>query len=209
MREITENVDEVREYVSRRIKALMEQWGSDGDNGQVSRVAHRLAIVVAAGELARDKLDLPWGEEEVETAVYACFNAWLESRGGSGAGEIMDAILKLRAVIDAHGEARFLRLDEDEVVQPKIPPRDLLGYRFGKGGAVIWAFTESAWKETMQGVADLRFIESELYSRGIIQVTLSLLNKENRHRFAKKIDGRTCRLVAIPAAELYDGGVGF
>ena len=36
-----------------------------------------------------------------------------------------------------------------------------------------------------------------------------LLNKENRHRFAKKIDGRTCRLVAIPAAELYNGGVGF
>jgi putative DNA primase/helicase len=61
LREIAENVDEVREYVSRRIKALMEQWGIDGDNGQVSRVAHRLAIVVAAGELARDKLDLPWG----------------------------------------------------------------------------------------------------------------------------------------------------
>ncbi len=42
---LTENVDEVREYVSRRIKALMEQWGIDGDNGQVSRVAHRFAIV--------------------------------------------------------------------------------------------------------------------------------------------------------------------
>jgi hypothetical protein len=27
-----------------------------------------------------------------------------------------------------------------------------------------------------------------------------LLHEENRHRFAKKIDGRTCRLVAIPAA---------
>lgn len=210
LREITENVDEVREYVSRRIKALMEQWGIDGDNGQVSRVAHRLAIVVAAGELARDKLDLPWGEEEVETAVYACFNAWLESRDGSGAGEIMDAIHKLRSVIDAHGEARFLNLDKlDEGKEPRIPVRDLLGYRFSKNEAVIWAFTESAWKETMQGVADLRFIERELYSRGIIQVTLSLLNKENRHRFAKKIDGRTCRLVAIPAAELYDGGVGF
>jgi putative DNA primase/helicase len=163
----------------------------------------------ASSELARDKLDLPWGEEEVETAVYACFNAWLERRGGSGAGEIMDAILKLRAVIDAHGEARFLSLDQDEVVQPIIPVRDLLGYRFGKGGAVIWAFTESAWKETMQGVADLHVIEGVLYSRGIIQVTLSLLNKENRHRFAKKIDGRTRRLVAISAAELYDGGVGF
>ena len=188
----------------------MEQWGIDGNNGQVSRVAHRFAIVVAAGELARDKLDLPWGEEEVETAVYACFNAWLESRGGSGAGEIMDAIHKLRSVIDAHGEARFLNLDKlDEGKEPRIPVRDLLGYRFSKNEAVIWAFTESAWKETMQGVADLRFIERELYSRGIIQVTLSLLNKENRHRFAKKIDGRTCRLVAIPAAELYDDGVGF
>ena len=210
MRKIAENVDEVREYVSRRIKALMEQWGIDGDNGQVSRVAHRLAIVAAAGELARDKLELPWGEEEVETAVYACFNAWLERRGGSGAGEIMDAIHKLRSVIDAHGEARFLNLDKlDEGQEPRIPPRDLLGYRFGKGEAVIWAFTESAWKETMQGVADLHVIEGVLYSRGIIQVTLSLLNKENRHRFAKKIDGRTRRLVAISAAELYDGGVGF
>ena len=27
-----------------------------------------------------------------------------------------------------------------------------------------------------------------------------MLHEENRHRFAKKIDGRTCRLVAIPAA---------
>ena len=58
LREITENVDEVREYVSRRIKALMEQWGIDGDNGQVSRVAHRFAIVVAAGELYRPIYEL-------------------------------------------------------------------------------------------------------------------------------------------------------
>jgi len=41
------------------------------------------------------------------------------------------------------------------------------------------------------------------------QIRTTLINKENRHCFAKKIDGRTCRLVAIPAAELYDGGVGF
>ena len=58
LRAITENVDEVREYVSRRIKALMEQWGIDGDNGQVSRVAHRFAIVVAAGELYRPIYEL-------------------------------------------------------------------------------------------------------------------------------------------------------
>ena len=206
LREITENVDEVREYVSRRIKALMEQWGIDGDNGQVSRVAHRLAIVVAAGELARDKLDLPWGEEEVETAVYACFNAWLESRGGSGAGEIMDAIHKLRSVIDAHGEACFLNLDKlDEGEEPRIPVRDLLGYRFGKGDAVIWAFTESAWKETLGGVADLRFLERELHRRGIIQVTTSQL-QQGRFRLAKKIKGRSCRVAAVCAAKLFDEG---
>jgi hypothetical protein len=60
-------------------------------------------------------------------------------------------------LIDAHGEARFLNLDKlDEGEEPRIPVRDLLGYRFGKGDAVIWAFTESAWKETLGGVADLR-----------------------------------------------------
>ena len=88
------------------------------------------------------------------------------------------------------------------MVQPKIPVRDLLGYRFGKGDAVIWAFTESAWKETLGGVADLRFLERELYSRGIIQVTEAKL-KEGRYRFAKKIDRRTRRLVAISEAELF------
>jgi putative DNA primase/helicase len=148
-------------------------------------------------------LIFPGGHEEVETAVYACFNAWLESRGGSGAGEVMNAIHKLRGVIDAHGEARFLNLDKlDEGKEPRIPVRDLLGYRFSKNEAVIWAFTESAWKEAMQGVADLRFLERELHSRGIIQVTEAKL-KEGRYRFAKKIDGRARRLVAISEAELF------
>jgi putative DNA primase/helicase len=100
----------------------MRAWGTDSADGQVSRVARRLAIVAASGELARDALDLPWGEDEVETAVQTCFSAWLESRGGAGAGEITAAIEKLRGIIETH-ESRFLSLNNfDEVLEPRIPP---------------------------------------------------------------------------------------
>ena len=206
LREITENVDEVRDYISRRVQALMRAWGTDSADGQVSRVARRLAIVAASGELARDALDLPWGEDEVETAVQTCFSAWLERRGGAGAGEITAAIERLQSIIETHGESRFLSLDDfDKVIEPRIPVRDLLGYRLGEGDALIWAFTESAWKETLQGVGDLRFIERELHRRGIIQVTPSQL-QQRRFRFAKKIKGRSCRLAAVCAAMLFDEG---
>ena len=126
-------------------------------------------------------------------------------RHNAGAGEITAAIEKLRGIIETH-ELRFLSLNNfDEVLEPRIPVRDLLGYRLGEGDALIWAFTESAWKETLQGVGDLRFIERELHRRGIIQVTPSQL-QQRRFRFAKKIKGRSCRLAAVCAAMLFDEG---
>jgi len=93
----------------------------------------------------------------------------------------------------------------DEVLEPRIPVRDLLGYRLGEGDALIWAFTESAWKDTLEGVGDLRLLERELHRRGIIQVTASQL-QQKRYRIAKKIKGRWCRLAAVHAAKLFDEG---
>src|SRR5208337_2000103 len=116
------------------------------------------------------------------------------------------AIEKLRGIIETHGESRFLSLDNFDVVSvPRIPVRDLLGYRLGEGDALIWAFTESAWKDTLQGVGDLRFLERELHRGGIIQVTPSQL-QQRRYRLAKKIKGRSCRLAAVHAAKLFDEG---
>ena len=64
---------------------------SDAD-GQVKRAARRFALVAAAGELATHAGVTPWEKGEACRATTACFNAWLEARGGSGASEIRDGI---------------------------------------------------------------------------------------------------------------------
>jgi putative DNA primase/helicase len=78
-----------------------------GADGQVKRAAGRFALVAAAGELAIQAGVIPWEPGEACRAATACFNAWLEARGGSGPGEIRDGIDQVRLFLEKHGASRF------------------------------------------------------------------------------------------------------
>jgi putative DNA primase/helicase len=76
-------------------------------NGQVRSVADRFALNAAAGELATVYEVTGWPEGEAFRAAGACFKRWLETRGGTGAAEEMQATERVRAFIFAHGSSRF------------------------------------------------------------------------------------------------------
>lgn len=81
---ITQQPDEIgqflKEFKQRFIKTNVVQGASE----QVSRVASRFALVAAAGEMATDFGITGWEKGEAYQAAIACFNAWLDGRGGIG-----------------------------------------------------------------------------------------------------------------------------
>ena len=82
-------------------------------DGQVLRVCDRFGVVAAAGELARAFGIVPWNEGEAIAAGAKAFTAWLDSRGGLEAGEVLAAVSQVRLFIEQHGEARFEPLDSN------------------------------------------------------------------------------------------------
>ncbi|WP_027526110.1 DUF927 domain-containing protein [Bradyrhizobium sp. Ec3.3] len=93
---------------------FLDEHVRPGADGQVRSVAKRLAVTAAAGELATAYGITGWPEGEALNRVGACIKAWLDARGGAGAGEDMRALKQVRAFIAAHGASRFERIDDDD-----------------------------------------------------------------------------------------------
>jgi putative DNA primase/helicase len=197
---VADAIPETREMVRDRAAAFMDICGVSGDDGQISRVGRRFALIGAAGELARLALELPWDEGEAERAALACLSAWRAARGGDGAGEIRAARDAILQAIEQHGESRFIRLDSEGLkIDDRSIARDVLGYRFDHDGEPIWGFTSTGWKQVLRGVADPTMLARELANSGLLVTTPS---EENRHQLAKKIGGVRARLYAVRASSL-------
>jgi putative DNA primase/helicase len=97
--------------LSRRVReaqaALAGQMVPEAASGQVERVGARFALVGVAGELATEAGLTGWAKGESERAARACFNAWLESRGGIGNGEVVAMLRAVRRFLEVHGAGRF------------------------------------------------------------------------------------------------------
>lgn len=75
-------------------------------DSQVLRVAMRFALVGYAGTLAAQMEILPKGFAAMDYA-RACFEAWLEKRGGAGAAEDAAILAQVKLFIEQHGQSRF------------------------------------------------------------------------------------------------------
>lgn len=84
---------------------------ADAD-GQAISVARRFSLIAAAGELAQIAGILPWPKGEATIAAVAGLHAWIEARGGTGAGEDAKAVAMVRRFIEQHGESRFTEITD-------------------------------------------------------------------------------------------------
>lgn len=103
----------VRDFVARVVPA--------GADGQVQRAAGRFALAALAGELATLAGVTGWEPGAAEAAAEACFHAWLDARGGSGAREAQQITAAVRRFIGLHGAARF------ETIKDNAEPGDMGG----------------------------------------------------------------------------------
>jgi putative DNA primase/helicase len=133
-------------------------------DGQVLRVCDRFGLVAAAGELARAFGIVPWKEGEAIAAAGKCFNDWLDSRGGSEAGEVHAAISQVRLFIEQHGDARFERLGE-----PDRPVLHRAGWRRGEGAHREWLIPPEVWKTEVTAGFDPRMVARVLEERGMLE----------------------------------------
>lgn len=104
---VTQHADTLARRVRDAAAVLSCAWVPGGASGQVARVAARFALVGVAGALATEAGLTGWDEGESEDAAKACFDAWLQARGGAGNGEVKAMLRQVRGFLEAHGEGRF------------------------------------------------------------------------------------------------------
>ena len=101
------DVDAARQKVRAHMDAFKASVCPGSADGQVTRVCERFALIAAAGELATEWGVTGWPDGEAVRAAEKCFKAWLDQRGSSGPQEIVNALSRLRLVIEQHGASRF------------------------------------------------------------------------------------------------------
>ena len=141
-----------REQILGQLRDMESSWLAvavpPNADAQVRRVAGRFALVAVAGELAQSMGILPWPVGEAFEAAKACFLAWLESRGSSGASEVYRGIEAVLDFLDRHGSARFdVWGDRDAKIINRA------GTRKKAEGVDGWDFflTPEGWKEACKG----------------------------------------------------------
>ena len=90
-----------------RIDAVEAAIVPESAAGQVQRGGRRFALVAAAGELATEAGLTGWPAGEATRAARACFESWIQSRGGSGSSEVTAMLRQVRRFMESHGEAKF------------------------------------------------------------------------------------------------------
>jgi uncharacterized protein (DUF927 family) len=102
----------IRRFIADEIASFRENNVPFGSVGQVTSVASRFGLMVAAGKIGVQFGVLPWSEAECEEAMATCFAAWLCERGGHGSREEQEAIAWIRYFIQMNGASRFAPLSE-------------------------------------------------------------------------------------------------
>jgi len=101
------HTDGLAALLRERIDATEAMLLPNGAAGQVKRGARRFALVAVAGELATQSGITGWPDGEATRATKICFDAWLNSRGGSGSSEVTSMLRAVRRFLETHGEGRF------------------------------------------------------------------------------------------------------
>lgn len=106
--------DAIRQIVDSMAREFSAEQLPANASGQAERMARRFALVAAAGELATSFSVTGWPIDEAIRAAGACFQAWLDARGGAERQEDKAALAQIRRFFELHGESRFSLWDSDD-----------------------------------------------------------------------------------------------
>src|SRR6266404_3257620 len=177
------------------IEGFRARYVSRVADGQVLRVCDRFGLVAAAGELAREFGVVPWAEGEAIEAAGRCFNDWLDSRGGTEAGEVHAAISQVRLFIEQYGDARFVNLGD-----PNRAVFNRAGWRRGDGDDREWLIPPETWKTEVCAGFDPKMVARALQSRQMLE------RAADGFVSVRKIEGRSKRVYVVKPAIISEEG---
>ena len=136
-----------------------------GADAQVERVAQRLGLIAAAGELATATGVAPWQDGEARKAAAWALKAWLSNRGGAEPAEARQALGQVRLFIEQYGDSRFDPLDNPDAK----PSPNRAGWRKGEGDEREWLIPPEIWKAEICAGLDPGFVARTLAKHGLIE----------------------------------------
>jgi uncharacterized protein (DUF927 family) len=146
------------------IDAFRQNHAPKEADAQVLRVADRVGLVAAAGELACEFGIVPWQKGDALEAARRCFTDWFDVRGGAEAGEVQTAIAQVRLFIERHGDSRF-----EHVGASDHPVNNRAGWRKGDGSGRQWLIPPETWKSEVAIGLDPTLAAQSLAERGMLK----------------------------------------
>lgn len=166
---LTEGITAGREAANLHVARFIDRLELNAADPQVLRVAARMAIVAAGGELAAAFGVVPWTPGEASASVQTCFESWLRLRGGQqSSGELQEAVRRLKALIETHGASRF------ESWEPRggAPIRERLGFfrdpDEGDRGERRFFFTTTGWNTEITHGMSKKAVNRQLIDAGVL-----------------------------------------
>lgn len=151
-------------------------------DGQVRRVAKRFALVAAAGELAARLQVMPWPAGAAFAASRRCLSDWITARGGLGAAEAREAILKVQDFLARHGSSRFSPIS---AAHERVIPNSA-GYKKEEDGETLYLISPPVFRAEICAGGNHNAIARYLADAGFLE---------------KRNDGRLCKNHNVPGVK--------
>jgi uncharacterized protein (DUF927 family) len=160
---IAADLDGTRERLKDAIVVWLGQHCPPKVDGQVKRVARLMALLAAAGEEAARLGVLSWLPGEASQGAAACFHAWLAARGGTAAGEEMQALRLVADFLTRYGDSRFAPWDN-----PSHPIPNRAGYRRNVNGETVFLIFPDVFRTEICRGMDHRYVAKVLAAKGLL-----------------------------------------
>lgn len=177
VRHLIADPDTAIAIVEKTISQIMEVFSGENDDPQVSRIARRVALIIAAGKLAEDYGVLTWPSGTSEIAGQKALIAWSEQRGSRSSLEELNAVKTVRRFLEAHGDSRFRSVSEvaEDSYDTSSQGADRAiinraGFRStNEDGDPVWYIMPQIWQSDVCLGQDPQFVARTLAKLGILK----------------------------------------
>jgi putative DNA primase/helicase len=193
--------EDIRKIQTAFVEAELKKWPDI--SGQAARVAARLGLIAAAGELAIEFGIVPWGAGTAREAASIGLQDWLTARGDAKPYEEAQAIAQVRGIIERFGDSRFddpsanvgYRGGGDKKLPDPRLAGDRLGYWSGWGASRTWLIWPETWRNVVCAGLDARLVAQTLEKHGMLETNPN--GEKGRKSVVKKLFGKSVRFYVV------------
>ena len=154
----------IRDQYKEEFQKLKSQYLPANAEGQDMRAFEHFMLVGFAGELAIKYGVICWKPDTAYQAAVACFNSWLEDKGGIGNDEDRQILEHVKSFFELHAHSRFFDLDgfKDQKIS------NMAGYKSVYQDAVMFFVSPSVFQNEICKSFNRKSVISLLIDKGFL-----------------------------------------